>query len=313
MMRWWGGRPRPRRTPWSCSSSEVETKVDEGVDRGPGGPPHMVRHLSRHIRVVSMIFLSISLAYAAAPEYGYKIVHVFPHDRTAFTEGLEYHDGFLYESTGLEGKSVLRKVRLETGQPLQEIHLSPQIFGEGITMINSQIVQLTYKTEIGYVYDAATFRQLRTFTYKGEGWSLTNDGSRIYMDDGSAQIRIWDAATLAEKKRLTVHDGVHPVDQLNELEWVKGELYANIWHSDRIVRISPADGRVLGWIDLKGILPTFDRDGVDVLNGIAYDSQGDRLFVTGKLWPKLFEIKVVSKTTLQPAAKAASPAKGVTR
>jgi glutaminyl-peptide cyclotransferase len=250
--------------------------------------------------------LSIGFAHAAAPEYGYKIIHVFPHDRTAFTEGLEYRDGFLYESTGLEGKSVLRKVRLETGQPLQEIRLSPQIFGEGITMINSQIIQLTYKTEIGYVYDAATFHQLRTFTYKGEGWSLTNDGKQIYMDDGSAQIRIWDAATLAEKKRLTVHEGVHPVDQLNELEWVKGEIYANIWHSDRLVRISPADGRVLGWIDLKGILPGFDREGVDVLNGIAYDPQGDRLFVTGKLWPKLFEIKVVSKTTLKPVANTAS-------
>jgi glutamine cyclotransferase len=173
-------------------------------------------------------------------------------------------------------------------------------------MINSQIIQLTYKAEIGNVYDAATFRQLRTFNYPGEGWSLTNDGKQIYMDDGSAQIRIWDATTLQEKKRLTVRDGIHPVDQLNELEWVKGELYANIWHSDRIVRISPADGRVLGWIDLKGILPTFDREGAEVLNGIAYDSQGDRLFVTGKLWPKLFEIKVVSKTT---AAKSASSGK----
>lgn len=249
------------------------------------------------------ILFSISLAHATAPEYGYKIIHVFPHDRTAFTEGLEYRDGFLYESTGLEGKSVLRKVRLETGQPLQEIHLSPDIFGEGITMIHSQIVQLTYKTEIGYVYDAATFRQLRTFHYPGDGWSLTNDGSRIYMDDGSAHIRVWDATTLQEKKRITVHDGVHPIDQLNELEWVRGEIYANIWHRDRIVRISPTDGRVLGWIDLKDILPTFDREGVDVLNGIAYDSQGDRLFVTGKFWPKLFEIKVVPKPASRPERK----------
>jgi glutaminyl-peptide cyclotransferase len=260
--------------------------------------------------VKSIAFLlSLSLAHAAAPEYGYKIIHVFPHDRTAFTEGLEYRDGFLYESTGLEGKSVLRKVRLETGQPLQEIRLSPQIFGEGITMINSQIIQLTYKTQIGYVYDAATLRQLRTFNYPGEGWSLTNDGKQIYMDDGSAQIRIWDATTLQEKKRLTVHDGIHPVDQLNELEWVKGEIYANIWHSDRIVRISPADGRVLGWIDLRGILPTFDREGAEVLNGIAYDSEGDRLFVTGKLWPKLFEIKVMSKAA-SPALKPAAQPEG---
>jgi len=241
------------------------------------------------------ILLSISLVRAAAPEYGFKIIHVFPHDRTAFTEGLEYHDGFLYESTGLEGKSVLRKVRLETGQPLQEIRLPAEIFGEGITMIHSQMVQLTYKTEIGYVYDAATFKQLRTFTYRGQGWSLTNDGSRIFMDDGTAQIRIWGIETLQEKKRITVHDGVRPIDQLNELEWVKGELYANVWHSDRIARISPSDGRVVGWIDLKGILPSSDREGIDVLNGIAYDAQGDRLFVTGKLWPKLFEIKLIPK------------------
>jgi glutamine cyclotransferase len=247
------------------------------------------------MRPIVTMLLSISLAQAAPPEYGYKIIHVFPHDRTSFTEGLEYHDGFLYESTGLEGKSVLRKVRLETGATLQEIRLSPQIFGEGITLMRSQIVQLTYKTEIGYVYDAATFRQLRTFTYKGEGWSLTNDGSQIYMDDGSDQIRVWDPNTLQEKKRITVHDGLKRIDQLNELEWVRGELYANIWKSDRIVRISPADGHVLGWIDLKGILPPSDREGVDVLNGIAYDAQGDRLFVTGKLWPKLFEIKLTPK------------------
>jgi glutaminyl-peptide cyclotransferase len=254
------------------------------------------------------------MAHGATPEYTYKIIHVYPHDRTAFTEGLEYHDGFIYESTGLEGKSVLRKVRLETGQPLQEIHLSPQIFGEGITMIHSQLVQLTYKTEIGYVYDPSTFRQLRTFTYRGEGWSLTNDGSQIYMDDGSAQIRIWDATTLQEKKRLTVRDGGRPIEQLNELEWVRGELYANIWHSDRIVRISPADGRVLGWIDLKGILPVSDREGIDVLNGIAYDAEGDRLFVTGKFWPKMFEIKVLPKSATaskgaSSAPKASSPSK----
>ncbi len=240
--------------------------------------------------------LACAIAQAAAPEYGFKIVHVFPHDRNAFTEGLEYHDGFLYESTGLEGKSVLRKVRLETGTPLQEIHLAPQIFGEGFTVFNGRIFQLTYKTQIGYVYDFATFALQRTFAYKGEGWSLTNDGSHIYMDDGSAQIRVWDPVTLQEQKRINVHDGAKSIDNVNELEWIKGEIYANIWHSDRIARISPVDGHVIAWIDLKDILPPSDRDHIDVLNGIAYDAQGDRLFVTGKWWPKLFEIKIVPKS-----------------
>jgi len=248
------------------------------------------------------LILFAALAHAAAPEYTYKIIHVYPHDRAAFTEGLEYHDGFLYESTGLEHKSVLRKVRLETGTPLQEIHLAPDIFGEGFTVFNSKIFQLTYKTEIGYVYDFASLRQLSTFKYQGEGWSLTNDGTRIYMDDGSAQIRLWDPASLRELKRLTVHDGLRPVPQVNELEWVKGEIYANIWQSDRIARISPADGHVIAWVDMKGILPPSDREGIDVLNGIAYDPKGDRLFVTGKMWPKLFEIKIVPKA---PAAKSA--------
>jgi glutamine cyclotransferase len=254
------------------------------------------------MRLVISFLTALSVIQAAAPEYGYKIVHVYPHDKTSFTEGLEYRGGFLYESTGLEGKSVLRKVRLETGQQLQEIRLSPQIFGEGITILNSKIFQLTYKTEIGYVYDFATFKQQSTFKYQGEGWSLTNDGSQIYMDDGSSQIRVWDPATLQEKKRIKVHDGLRPIVELNELEWVRGEIYANIWKTDRIARIAPADGHVTGWIDLKGILPTSDREGADVLNGIAYDAEGDRLFVTGKQWPKLFEIKLVPKTSSSSAS-----------
>ena len=246
---------------------------------------------------------ALAMARAATPEYGYQVVHVYPHDRGAFTEGLEFRGGFLYESTGLEHKSVLRKVRLETGTPLQEIHLPPNIFGEGFTVFNSKIIQLTYKTEIGYIYDFATFKQLSTFTYRGEGWSLTNDGKQIYMDDGSAQIRVWDPNTLHELKRFTVHDGIRPIEQLNELEWVKGEIYSNIWQTDRIARISPADGHVIAWVDLKGILPPSDRDGIDVLNGIAYDANGDRLFVTGKNWPKLFEIKLVPKSAAPKAAK----------
>jgi glutaminyl-peptide cyclotransferase len=241
-----------------------------------------------------VLVLALS-ARAATPEYAYQVVHVYPHDRAAFTEGLEFRGGFLYESTGLEGRSTLSKIKLETGEVVQQIHLDPHLFGEGITILNEKIVQLTYKTQLGFVYDQPSLRRLRQFSYSGEGWSLTNDGSQIYMDDGTAQIRIWDANTLQEKKRITVHDGLRAIDQVNELEWVRGELYANIWQTDRIARISPADGRVLGWIDLRGILSPADRQGVDVMNGIAYDSYGDRLFVTGKLWPKLFEIKVVPK------------------
>lgn len=235
------------------------------------------------------------LASAAAPEYGYRVMRVYPHDPGAFTQGLEFRAGFLYESTGLEGRSSVRKVKLETGEVLQKIDIDPRIFGEGITVINQQIIELTWKNQFGFVYDQNSFRRLRTFAYRGEGWGLANDGSRIFMSDGTSQIRVWDPVTLQEKNRLSVHDGARAIDQLNELEWVRGEIYANVWQSDRIARISPADGKVLGWIDLAGILPPAERQGTDVLNGIAYDSFGDRLFVTGKLWPKLFEIKLAPK------------------
>jgi glutaminyl-peptide cyclotransferase len=232
------------------------------------------------------------------PQYGYQVVHVYPHDRTAFTQGLEFRAGFLYEGTGLEGRSTLRKVKLETGEVVQQINLAPEFFGEGITVVNQQIVELTWRSQIGFVYDQASFRRLRLFNYAGEGWGLTNDGTQIYMSDGSAQIRCWDATSLQEKRRLTVRDQGRPVSLLNELEYVRGEIYANVWQSERVARISPVDGRVLGWIDLSGLLSAADRtEQVDVLNGIAYDALGNRLFVTGKLWPKLFEIKIVPKST----------------
>jgi len=241
---------------------------------------------------------AVFVTAAQTPEYGYQVVHAYPHDLNAFTEGLEYRAGFLYESTGLKGRSWLRKEKLESGQVLQQMDLDPQYFGEGITVINQQIVQLTWQTEIGFVHDQSSFHVKRTFTYPGEGWALTNDGQNIYMDDGSAQIRVWDPITLKEKRRFTVHDQGQPILNLNELEWVRGEIYANIWQTDRIARISPVDGRVLGWIDLAGILSPSEQTGGEgaVLNGIAYDALGDRLFVTGKLWPKLFEIKLVPKS-----------------
>ena len=252
----------------------------------------------------TLALLAASMAMAATPEYTYKIVHVYPHDRTSFTEGLEYRGGFLYESTGEEGHSVLRKIKLETGEVVQQIKLAPHLFGEGITILNHEIVQLTYKTMLGFVYDLATMKEKRTFIYNGEGWALTNDGTQIYMDDGTAQIRVWDGATLREKRRITVHDDNGPVEQVNELEWVAGEIYANVWQTNTMLRISPADGRVLGRINLAGLLSDEDRKGrVDVLNGIAYDAAGKRLFVTGKWWPKLFEIQIVPKNLAPKKAK----------
>jgi glutaminyl-peptide cyclotransferase len=194
------------------------------------------------------------------------------------------------------GRSSVRKVDLDSGRIIQRYDLPQPFFGEGITVLNQQILELTWESQTGFVYDKSSFRVLRSFNYPGEGWGLTNDGKQIYMSDGSANIRVWDGATLKEIRRITVKDGATPVTQLNELEWVRGEIYANVWQTDRIARISPVDGKVLSWIDLSGVLPKSERPDTEaVLNGIAYDAAGDRLFVTGKLWPKIFEIKLVPK------------------
>jgi glutamine cyclotransferase len=229
-------------------------------------------------------------------EYGYKVVKSYAHDRRCFTQGFEFRAGVIYESTGREGMSWIRRWKLDTGEVLQQVDLSPEFFGEGITVLNERITQLTYKTEVGFVYDQSSFKRLRQFNYPGEGWGLTNDGQRIYMSDGSSQIRVWDPNTLKEMGRITVKDGAKEVEALNELEYIRGEIWANIWLTDKIVRFSPKDGRVTGWIDLAGLLTPAERAGADVLNGIAFDSIGDRVFLTGKLWPKVFEIKLVPKT-----------------
>lgn len=248
---------------------------------------------------MKLVFAALTLVVVAAaqvPEYRVKVVHVYPHDPLAFTQGLEYHDGFLYEGTGLEGSSTLRKVDLTSGKPVQMVALEETYFGEGITLAGDRVVQLTWQAHRGFLYEAATFKLLKTFEYPGEGWGLTHDGKQIYMSDGTAEIRCWDPVTLKQTRRIAVHDGARPVNMLNELEYVRGEIYANIWQTDRIARISPVDGRVVGWIELPGLLTEEERArGADVLNGIAYDAAGDRLFVTGKLWPKLFEIQLVKK------------------
>ena len=241
---------------------------------------------------------SVNPAFSSrAPVSGYSVVRSYPHDPGAFTQGLEFRDGFLYEGTGLNGRSSLRKVDLATGKVLQQTGMPQSYFGEGITVVGNRIIQLTWQSQTGFVYDRADFRMQRSFPYPGEGWGLTTDGKRIFMSDGSAQIRVWDPVTLQEEKRFQVVDGTKPVSNLNELEFVRGEIYANVWQTDFIVRISPESGKVLGWIDLTGLLSEKDRTGqVDVLNGIAYDAARNRLFVTGKLWPKLFEIRLTAKS-----------------
>jgi glutaminyl-peptide cyclotransferase len=230
----------------------------------------------------------------SAPVVGYKVVRSYPHDSSAFTQGLIFKDGFFYEGTGLVGRSGLRKVKVENGEVVQFQPLEPPYFGEGITEWKGTIVQLTWQSEVGFVYDLATFRRIRTFSYKGEGWGLTHDGTRLIMSDGSSFLRFLDPTTLKETGRLAVKDGGVPVVELNELEYVRGEIYANVWQTDRIARISPKTGQVLGWLDLRGLLSPAERARDAVLNGIAYDAKGDRLFVTGKLWPRVFEITPAS-------------------
>jgi glutaminyl-peptide cyclotransferase len=228
-----------------------------------------------------------------APVAGYRVVHVFPHDSEAFTQGLVYRDGLFYEGTGLNGRSTIRKVKIETGQVMQLQKLDSQYFGEGIAILNDTLFQLTWQSGIAFLYDRTTFTRTGTFSYTGEGWGLTHDERRLIMSDGTATLRFIDPASHKEISRLAVRDGEKPVLNLNELEYIKGEVFANVWQTDRIARISPKTGEVTGWIDLKGLLPASEQAPDAVLNGIAYDAAGDRLFVTGKLWPKVFEIRIV--------------------
>jgi glutamine cyclotransferase len=243
-----------------------------------------------------VVQMQAAQAQAQAPVSGYQVVRVYPHDRNAFTQGLIFLDGFLYESTGLTGKSSLRKVQLETGRVLQDYALPAVYFAEGLTNWGPDLVQLTWTANTGFVYDRASFKVKSSFSYSGEGWGITNDGRRLIMSDGTDALRFLDPVSLRETGRLKVNDRGRPVRQLNELEFIRGEIYANVWQTDRIARISPQTGEVLGWIDLRGVLAPGEVNSPDaVLNGIAYDSRTDRLFVTGKLWPKLFEIKVVPR------------------
>jgi glutamine cyclotransferase len=224
----------------------------------------------------------------------YKIVNIFHHDQKAFTQGLVFENGVLYEGTGIEGHSELRKVELETGNVLQRVKLPDQYFGEGVTIFKDQIIQLTYQSKVGFVYDKDSFELLREFTYPTEGWGITHDGTHLIMSDGTPMLYFLDPETLKQINRMMVLEQDRPVWGLNELEYVNGEIYANVWPTDRIVRIEPETGKVVGWIDMKGLLPPEDRsEEIDVFNGIAYDPDNQRLFMTGKYWPKLFEIKLI--------------------
>jgi glutamine cyclotransferase len=248
------------------------------------------------LALLPLLLLLAPRAWADLPVYGYKIVHSYPHDSRAFTEGLFYLDGFLFESTGQPGQSSIRKVRLADGAVLQSQSIPAPIFGEGIVNWNNEIVSLTWRDGIGWRWNLESFAKEIEFHYPGEGWALTQDGTDIIMSDGTPTLRILDPATLKERRRLTVTAEGKPVANLNELEWVAGEIFANVWMTNRIARINPITGAVIGWIDLSGLpetLVTLNPDAVP--NGIAYDKEHDRLFVTGKYWPHLYEIRLAPR------------------
>ena len=237
---------------------------------------------------------SLSLAQGQANTCSYKVIDTYPHDPNAFTQGLIFDRGQLYESTGLHGRSTIRKVALETGEVSQINDLDSRYFGEGMTMWQNRLIQLTWLSNIAFVYDKDTLEQITTLRYPTEGWGLTHNGRELILSDGSDQLYFLDPDTFEEIKRIRVRDRQKKIERLNELEFVRGEIYANVWMSDRIARISPETGEVLGWIDLTGIIDPIPEPKADaVLNGIAFDKESDRLFVTGKLWPKLFEIETV--------------------
>lgn len=230
------------------------------------------------------------------PKYGYEIIHTWPHDMQAYTQGLVFNDGKLLESTGRVGRSSLRLVEPETGKVLKKVDVPAPYFAEGVTLLKGKIYQLTWQHQLGFIYDAWTFEKIGQFSYQGEGWGLANDRKSLILSDGTNRLRFLDPDNFQVRKTIAVVDGGYPVNEINELEYVQGEIYANIWHEDRIARIDAETGRVLGWIDLSGLLSRSEAgDEEAVLNGIAYDETNGRLFVTGKLWPKLFEIRLKRK------------------
>ena len=222
-----------------------------------------------------------------------QVVNVYPHDPKAYTQGFVFHEGFFYEGTGLQGLSTIRKVELKTGKILKSYQLPPEYFGEGIAIFDNKLIQLTWQSHIGFIYDLESFRLLGTFSYPTEGWGITFDGKHLIMSDGTAVLRFLETQTYKIVKQIEVRDRGNIVPNINELEYIRGEVYANVWGTAYIVRISPRTGQVLGWIDLRGLYQYVSAGGKkDVLNGIAYDAKDNRLFVTGKYWPNIFEIRL---------------------
>ena len=237
----------------------------------------------------------------AAPVFGYRVVATYPHSTASYTEGFLYRDGLFYEGTGLTGHSAVLVTLPATGEVVQHTEPPPQYFGEGIVDWGPNLYEWTWQSHLCFVYDRFTLRPIKQFPYTGEGWGMTRTATELITSDGTATLRFRNPETFAETRHITVHDGKQIIDQLNELEWIHGEIYANIWHSDRIARISPRDGHIIAWIDLTGLLPDNQRPNTEsVLNGIAYDAQHDRLFVTGKQWPAIFEIKAVPRSRAAP-------------
>jgi len=230
------------------------------------------------------------------PVLGIKVLKTFPHDPHAFTQGLEYYGGFLYESTGETGQSSVRKIELETGKVLQKTELSSEYFGEGLTIFQGKIYQLTWLTKVGFVYDLRTFRKLREFHFYGEGWGLAHDATNLILSDGTNTLRYLDPETFAVVRKLEVYDGKQAVTNLNELEYIENDIYANVWHANRIARIDARSGQVRAWIDCSAIAAEEQKEPEGVLNGIAYDSARHKLFVTGKDWTHVYEIRVEGLT-----------------
>jgi glutamine cyclotransferase len=246
------------------------------------------------IIVASASFYLSSLQNKPVQTYTYAILHAYPHDPTASTQGLAFDNGFLYEGTGLRGQSSLRRVELESGNVLQIHNLSSEYFGEGITIHKDKIFQVTWRSHEGFVYDKDSFKLIDAFEIATEGWGLTHDESSLILSDGTSTLRFLNLDTYEETRTVEVRDRDGPVLNINELEYIDGEVFANIWQTERIARIDPESGSVVGWLDLSGLADSIEENtSIDVLNGIAYDVEGSRLFVTGKLWPMLFEIKII--------------------
>jgi len=258
----------------------------------------MYSFLSIPRRVVSSLALALaflSAGCAAAPVSSYRVVARYPHSTESYTEGFFYLDGLFYEGTGMNGRSAVMAIQPETGRVLQKLSLAPQYFGEGIVDWGPNLYEWTWQSHICFVYDRFTMRLVRQFSYSGEGWGMTHSAKEIITSDGTATLRFRDPNSFKETRHIVVKDGGQAISQLNELEYIKGEIFANVWHSERIARISPVDGHVIGWIDLTGLLPENQKVNAEsVLNGIAYDAKHDRIFVTGKQWPAIFEIQIVS-------------------